>query len=164
MMPEQASFLENLYHEHFQELAVYANYYLRNWDQAHIAAQDAFRIAFEKIDALEASQNPIGWLKNTVKNVCRNMIKIETRRTRREVSLESLYPDDPRLSYEMQPELHFSDLKAHMSDEDFCLLKRLAVDGASYVDVAGEFGISTWACRKRKKQIEEFLKKFFEEN
>lgn len=164
MMPEQESFLEKLYHEHFQELAVYANYYLRDWEEAHIAAQETFRIALEKIEALEASPNPVGWLKNTVKNVCRNMMKKEARRARREVPLESLYPDDPKLSYEMQPEISFSDLREHMSEEDFYLLQRLAVDGASYVDVAGEFGISAWACRKRKKRIEQYLKKFFEED
>lgn len=163
MMPKQEIFLEKLYRAHFQELVVYANYFLRNWDQAHIAAQETFHIATKRINSLEASPNPIGWLKSTTKNVCRNMIKVQARRARREISLDSLYPDDPRLSYEMQPEINFSDLKAHMSEEDFCLLERLAIDGASYGEVAEEFGISTWTCRKREKRIEKYLKKLFEE-
>ena len=56
MKPEQEATLERLYRTHFHALEVHAYRFLRNWDDAHVAAQETFHIACEKADALTAAE------------------------------------------------------------------------------------------------------------
>lgn len=94
MMENQDKFLEELYRSYFHILEIHAYHFLGNWDDAHVAAQEAFHIACEKIDALMKSENQIGWLKNTVKNVCRHMIRDKQRQRLLLISLEELTDKD----------------------------------------------------------------------
>ena len=75
MRPDQDSVLESLYRAHFHEIEIHAFRYLGKWDDAHVAAQETFHIACEKIDDLMKQPNRIAWLKNIAKNVCRNMYR-----------------------------------------------------------------------------------------
>lgn len=49
--------------------------FTRTADDAHVAAQEAFHIACEKIDAFMKPENQIGWLKNMVRNVFHRMLR-----------------------------------------------------------------------------------------
>ena len=40
-----------------------------------------------------------------------------------------------------------------ISDDEYTLLKRIVIDGISYVEAAKELDISMWACRKRVQRI-----------
>ena len=90
MKPDQDAILETLYLAHFRELEIHAYRFLGNWDDAHVAAQEAFHIACEKIDVLMKSENRIGWMKNAVKNVCRHMMRDRQRQKVLFSSLEDL--------------------------------------------------------------------------
>ena len=120
MRPDQDSVLESLYRAHFREIEIHAFRYLGKWDDAHVAAQETFHIACEKIDDLMKQPNRIAWLKNIAKNVCRNMY-----RARKDT------------------------YKGTISDSEIMLLRKIILEGMSYLDAANELGIGMWACRKR---------------
>ena len=90
MRPAQDAVLEKLYRSYFRLLVVHAYRTLGNWDDANFAAQEAFHVACEKIEQLAISENQIGWLKNTVKNVCHRMIRERNRQALLFSSLDDL--------------------------------------------------------------------------
>lgn len=90
MKPEQDQALERLYRTHFHALEVHAYRFLRNWDDAHVAAQETFHIACEKADALTAAPDSLKWLKSTTKHVCQNMRRTKQRQQMLFTSLEEL--------------------------------------------------------------------------
>ena len=93
MKPEQEATLERLYRTHFHALEVHAYRFLRNWDDAHVAAQETFHIACEKADALTAAPDSLKWLKSTTKHVCQNMRRTKQRQQMLFTSLEELGED-----------------------------------------------------------------------
>ena len=90
MRSDQDALLEKLYRSYFRLLVVHAYRTLGNWDDANFAAQEAFHVACEKIDQLADSENQIGWLKNTVRNVCHHMIRERNRQALLFSSLDEL--------------------------------------------------------------------------
>ncbi len=54
-------------------------------------------------------------------------------------------------------------IRALLTPEEFCLLKRLTIDQASHLEVAKEFGISVYASQKRLERIRKKLIKHFPE-
>ena len=64
--------LEQLYREMYDWLLGYANASLSNPSRAEEAVQETFRIACDKQTTLLESDNPKGWLVNTLKGVLRN--------------------------------------------------------------------------------------------
>ncbi len=163
MMEKQDMFLENLYHRYFRALVIHAYRYLGSWEDSNVAAQDAFQIACEKIDVLMASDNAVGWLKNTVKNVCYRMMRERNRQTLLFTSLEELTDAElPIVDDEMgvQPT---DILDGLISKEELALLKRIILDGASYAEAAKELDCDVWACRKRvQRAIDKLHKKYRE--
>ena len=63
--------VSQLYHEMHDMLFSYANSVFKNKDLAEEAVQDTFRIACGKVESMLTSNNPRGWLVNTLKNVIR---------------------------------------------------------------------------------------------
>ena len=64
---EQQNRLSELYRENFVPLLCYARSILRDHDAAEDVAQETFQIACRRADQLFASENPDGWLMNTLK-------------------------------------------------------------------------------------------------
>ena len=154
MRPEQDIFLEKLYREHLRELEIHAYVYLGDWDLAHIATQDAFHTACIRIEVLMASPNPVGWMKNTVKNTCRNMIRTRKRHLKLFLSLEELCPaEEPAyIDLTLQSD-EIQEITEELTPQEYDLLKGIYIDGASFLEMADELGISMWACRKRVERI-----------
>lgn len=159
MRPEQSEFFERFYRDHFDELVIYANTFLHNSDHAKIATQDAFHTAVRKIDDFMDSPNPIGWMKKTVKNTVRNMIRARERQIKMVISLEEL-PVEPSSTdkYDIMPSV-LDECGRVLSKEEVYLLRRIAIDGVTYVEMSDELGISVWACRKRVQRMMDRLRK-----
>lgn len=148
MRPDQDSVLESLYRTHFHEIEIHAFRYLGKWDDAHVAAQETFHIACEKIDDLMKQPNRIAWLKNIAKNVCRNMYRARKKQLSLFVSLDSLEGiHEPGQSDDVFDPL--DTYKGTISDSEIMLLRKIILEGMSYLDAANELGIGMWACRKR---------------
>lgn len=164
MGPEQEVFFEKLYREHFREIEVYAFRYMKNWTDAEAVAQEAFHIACKKIGTVMQSENPMGWMKLTAKNVAREMIKKQQRQMALFVSIEELTREiaDPRSAEEPAKEI-LEVCASAVSPEEFRLFYRVVVEGVPGKEAAKAEGISVWACYKRiertEKKLREMLKK-----
>ena len=149
--------IERLYLQLYPLLFEYARSSLSSDSLAEEAVQDTFRIACQKPEAMINSPNPEGWIMNTLKNVLKNTTRNQniSRRilldyfasninditvTNDRVGLEILYED-------------VADL------EEFKMVKAMALEGKSYLEMSQELGISMAACRKRMQRARETLRK-----
>lgn len=149
--------IERLYLQMFSMLFEYARSVLPNDALAEEAVQDTFRIACQKPESLCTSPNPEGWLVNVLKNVLCNMERsrgiakrilhgyfaaniTELTTTNDKVAVEILYDD-------------IADT------EEFKLLKEMAIDGRSYLEMSQSRNISIDTCRKRVQRAKETLRR-----
>jgi len=149
--------IERLYLQLYPLLFEYARSSLSSDSLAEEAVQDTFRIACQKPEAMLNSPNPEGWIMNTLKNVLKNTIRNQniSRRilldyfasnlnditvTNDRVGLEILYED-------------IADL------EEFKMVKAMALEGKSYLEMSQDLGLSMAACRKRMQRARETLRK-----
>lgn len=165
MLPEQDTLLDQLYHEHFKYLVGYAFHYIHDWGKAEEVVQEAFCIASAKVTKVMESDDPLRWLKTTVKNVARNMKKHEAYQRSLILYLEELEssPSAPDMLSGMDI---WEFCEQIVGKENFQLFKRIVLDGVSYLEAAKELGIGIWACHKRvqrtSKALRDGLKKYFE--
>ncbi len=165
MLLAQDAFLDQLYHAHFQRLVGYAFHHIHDWGKAEEAVQEAFCIASAKVTKVMESDDPLRWMKATVKNVVRNMKKHEAYQR----SL-ILYLEDLKSSPSAPDVLSGMDIwefcEQIVGKENFQLFKRIVLDGLSYLEAAKEPDISVWACHKRvqrtSKALRDGLEKYFE--
>ncbi len=149
--------LSGLYLEMYPLLFEYARSSLLNNALAEEAVQDAFAIACQKADALFASPNPKGWLVNTLKYVIANTRRSRDTATR--ILAEYLEIDADEITAtkdSLDLSLLYGDLAR---TEEFRLIKEMALDGKSCLEMAKARNIRVDACRKRIQRAKEFLRK-----
>ncbi len=149
--------IEQLYLQMFNMLFEYARSTLSNDALAEEAVQETFRIACQKPEALCASPNPEGWLVNTLKYVLRNMERSRNIANRIlcgyfAANITELTATNDRVGVE----LLYDDIA---DTEEFKLLKEMAIDGRTYLEMADARRISIAACRKRVQRAKETLRK-----
>ena len=149
----ELQFLEQLYRQHYQRLLLYAKAIVKNEHLAEEAVQDTFHIACSKIADLRRSENAAGWLVQTLKNVLRNM---ERTHSSLYAALQNRLPyEEHHLGGERDEENIDLLYGGILTEEEFRLLRYIAVDKYSFLEVSEEFGISLEACRKRFQRIKE---------
>lgn len=156
---DQNILIEQLYREMYHQLFTYARSALNDVSFAEEAVQDTFRIACAKITALETSPNPKGWLLNVLKNVIRNMRRSQIQITK--LAMEAMMHDSvtaPEGS-EHTVDLMYSDV---IPREEFLLLKRIALERLTMLELSQELGISVEACKKRVQRARNKMKKELE--
>ena len=125
-------------------LHVYALRVMEDAALAEEAIQDAFCIACARREQFLTSPNPQGWIMLTLKHVMQNMLRTQAK-LKTLLSLEqgeSLPAGTPEL---VSVDLLFGDLSG---SEDFRLLKRIALDRCTMLELAEELGISVEACKR----------------
>lgn len=153
----ELQFLEQLYRQHYQRLLLYAKAIVKNEHLAEEAVQDTFHIACSKIADLRRSENAAGWLVQTLKNVLRNM---ERTHSSLYAALQNHLPyEEHHLGGERDEENIDLLYGGILTEEEFRLLRYIAVDKYSFLEVSEEFGISVEACRKRFQRIKEKMRK-----
>ena len=141
-------------------LFAYAVTLLGNAATAEEAVQESFRIACMKPEALIRSDNPVGWMVNTMKHAVRNIKRTQLRR--RIGATLSLDDDEVFLAQPGRPDeyadVEFSDL---MTDEEYRMLKWHVLLDVSIKDIAETMDISEETCKKRiqrtKKRVQKIL-------
>lgn len=157
MNAEQNELIEQMYLEMYEMLLCYARCSLEQDALAEEAVQETFRIACLKPDALCDSPNPKGWLINTLKNTISNMKR--SRENARRLLAEYLATQSKEIvlsTDRISLEVMYENLAGL---EEFKLIKEMAVDGRSHLEMARARGISVNACKKRVQRAKEFLKK-----
>ena len=119
--------------------------------------QETFRIACQKPEELLNSPRPEGWLINTLKHVISNMIRNKAIANR----ILSEYIASQTQEYsESADRIRFEILYENICEmEEFQLIKEMAVDGLSHLEMAEKRGISVAACKKRVQRAKEILRK-----
>ena len=147
--------VEKLYKEMYPALHVYALRILGDEALAEEAVQDAFCIACAKREQFLSSPNPEGWLMVTLKHVMQNMLRTQAKLQR----LLSLDEGErmPAESVELvSVDLLFGDVAG---SEDFRLLKRVALEQCTMLELAQEMGVSVETCKKRVQRARKRLQK-----
>lgn len=167
MAPMQREDIAAFYRTHLHNLIIHAYTYTNDWDLAKDVVQDAFKKTLEpqKTGEFLSSQNPVGWMKNMVKNTARNAVKARSRELERLTPYDDLH-DEPTTVDHYPSEEEAQTLGrclGRLSKEELALLRRVALDKVSYLEAARELGISVWACYKRVKKSREKLRGILEE-
>lgn len=164
MNPEQTQWLEQLYHDYYGKLTIYAAASLRNQSRAQDMVQDTFHEALCHMQTLMEHPNPGGWLMVTLKNKLREEERRQRRYMHRFLSLNTdLLKEPGRQDPEIEdtgPSL-LEQIREALTPEEYLLLKRLTIDRASHLEVAREFGITVYASQKRLERIRKKLQKRF---
>ena len=157
MTTDQSERIEKFYLEMYDLLFIYARNALDNESLAEEAIQETFRIVCMKPDEFFSSINPKGWILNTLKFTIQNM---KRSRDKANVLLsqylaahsQSITFSEDRISLEVTYE-------NVAQTEEFQLIKELAVDGKSHLEMAKSRGITVPACKKRVQRAKEFLRR-----
>lgn len=153
---EQRRFIEKMYLEMFELLMAYACSSLESESIAEEAVQETFRIACMKPEAVINSPNPKGWLINTLKNVIRNTKRKQAGALK--LLSEYLASQSSRAGFSedsISLEVNYGSV-AEL--EEFKLIKEMAVDGISQLEMAQARGISLDACKKRVQRAKKYLR------
>lgn len=157
MTAEQEEFFTEIYLERRKPLLEYATSVLRNYAVAEEAVQQAFEIAWRKIDDFQNSPNPRGWIFNAVRFVIRN-IESRQRTERRVIStLDEYRPDLVAAPADNLPlRVHFGDM---VDLPQFQIVYEAEIVGRSLAEIAKDMGISEAACKKRAERARKYLQK-----
>ena len=148
--------LEQMYREMYPTLYAYALRILKDHALAEEAIQDAFCIACAKREQALSNPKPRGWLMLTLKHVMQNMLRSQRKLQR----LLFLAAGEEQPTMEAPELLDVDVLFSDLSDsEDFRLLKRIALDQCTIVELAQDLGISVEACKKRVQRARKRLQK-----
>ena len=157
MNPEYSEKIEKLYLEMYEKLMAYAGSSFSEESLAEEAVQETFRIACQKPEQLCLSPNPQGWLVNTLKLTIRSIKR--NREYARQLLSGYLMERQEEGAYS-EDRLRLRLLYENLADtEEFKLIKEMAVDGRSHLEMAQARGISVNACKKRVQRAKEFLKR-----
>ena len=149
--------LHQLYVEHYSYLYRFARRFV-NPDLAEDLVQETFLIAQKRLDRVTSSENPTGWLINTLKNVIGNTYQ------KRQFIYTELSPD--AIADESGEYVHsINDMYAGLiDDEALSLLIWIYCEDTSYQEAANRLGISLDSCKKRIQRAKQALKKAIEKN
>lgn len=162
MNPEYSERIEQLYIEMYNMLITYARCSFEEESLAEEAVQETFRIACQKPDKLCESLNPKGWLVNTLKFTIRNMKR--SRENARRILSSYLIVQEECVALpedKLCLQVMYGDV-SHL--EEFKLLKEMAIDGRSHLEMANARGISVNTCKKRVQRAKEKLKRKIKQN
>jgi RNA polymerase sigma-70 factor (ECF subfamily) len=157
MNADQNDLIEQLYLEMHDLLIAYARCALQEESLAEEAVQETFQIACQKPEELFDSLNPKGWLVNTLKNTIRNMKR--SRESSRQLLARYLAEQSKNITFS-EDNVHFEIMYGNVANtEEFKLIREMAVDGKSHLEMATARGITVAACKKRVQRAKEILQK-----
>ncbi|MBM6723133.1 RNA polymerase sigma factor [Pseudoflavonifractor phocaeensis] len=82
MQADNRAIFESYYRKYYSQIVIHAYRFLQNWPMANEAAQEAFLIAWRRFEVFQSSENRIGWLKVTAKNVALKLLSVDAPSTR----------------------------------------------------------------------------------
>lgn len=156
MDSEYSEKITQLYLEMYDMLVSYARCSFEEESLAEEAVQETFQIACQKPDKLCESLNPKGWLVITLKFTIRNMKR--SRENARQLLSSYLIAQKDCVAFSEDKlclQVMYEDI-AHT--EEFKLIKEMAIDGKSHLEMAEVRGITVSACKKRVQRAKETLK------
>ena len=159
MDAENSAYIEQLYCTHYRALYVLAYAILRDRPSAEAAVQEGFVVACRKIGDLRHSEDPLRWLKSTVRHRALHILEARRRTAELFTSLADLTPG-------VEPaELDSTDFelvelcKGAVSESELAFFLRIAKGETTFPEEAVLQGIQLPACYKRFERIRDRLQK-----
>ena len=157
METNQKHLIEHLYLEMYDMLLAYARSAVDEESLAEEAVQEAFLIACRKSDELSRSPNQKGWLVKALKYTICNMKRSRAAASRILSTYLTTRMSEASFS---EDKISLEVLYENMADlEEFKLIKEMAIDGKSHLEMAQRRGITVSACKKRVQRAKELLQK-----
>ena len=139
----------------------YAKAVLKSTSLAEEAVQEAFRIVCSKPESIFCSEQPKGWIMNTLKNVIRSEKRMYANFSK---LIIRLIPEEGAvplgIGFDDYSGVEYSDL---LSDEEFRLMRLIVLQNYTIREAAMELGISVEACKKRVQRTKKKLQKALDE-
>lgn len=148
---------EKIYKKLYEQLLICAISTLKDNGLAEEAVQDTFRLAYVKEKEFFRSKNKKTWLFKTLKNVLKNVTKMQNRRKKFMLMYSEQYEtlNKSFVEDEISIDLLHDDL---LDDEEFQLIKKIIIENKKNIEIADELGISVEACKKRIFRAKKNLK------
>lgn len=157
MNAEQDKFIDALFRKLYRFLLNYAESSLKNESLAEEAVQETFAIACQRADCVCGSENPEGWLVETLKRVIRN---IERRQQTAKKIISELAEYRPDLAAAPGDPVDLKLCYGNVANtKEFQLVYAIAVEGRSCIEISEAEGITALAFRKRLERARKFLQK-----
>lgn len=157
MNEQQREQIAALYVEMYDGMMTFAQLKLKEESQAEEAVQEAFRIACLRAEQMLQSPNPRGWLVNTLKFTIKNITR--SRESTRLLLSRYLATQSDAVVFS-EDKVSLEVLYENVADlEEFKLIKELAVDGKTQLELAENRGITLAACKKRVQRAKKTLQR-----
>ena len=137
---EEAALIEQYFREYYELLFKYAYRLLHDRNSAEVAVQETFLVASRRIDKLEESEKPIGWLFNVLKYTIKSIERDRAMVQQYCVSLDDV--TIPTVDEPVPDELN-------IADPDIVLLRRFYVEGYKLSELAEEMNTTVSALKMR---------------
>lgn len=167
MSSEQDLSLESLYRSSFNQLKTIAYSQIRNMPMAEELAQETFLVALKDYEVFREHEQPLAYLKKA--------LNYKIREYNREVSRyhKLFFSMDRELTAEVKAPSNSSPISAPgilemaretLTDDEWYILWKFAMEGASHLQIAKSLGISVPASYKRLERIREKLRNVLPEH
>lgn len=156
-------FIAEFYHTYYRKLYVLAYAILGRRAEAEAAVQEAFAAACRKPEELMHSENPVGWMKGTVRRRALHILEDRKRTASLFISLEALHPGiEPSCLDSGDSELA-EFCRSVVTEDEFAFFLRIAGGASTYPEEAQRQNITLAACYKRFERIREKLQRALRE-
>lgn len=150
-------FIAEIYSTYYRKLYILAYSILRKQAEAEVAIQEAFVVACQKPEELMRSENPVGWMKSTVRHRALHILEEQKRTASLLMSLE-LLDHSKELSYSDNSDSELVDFyQSIVTEDEFAFFLRIAKGSASFREEAQRQSIKLTTCYKRFERIREKL-------
>ena len=156
-------FIAEIYHTYYRKLYILAYSILGKQAEAEVAVQETFVVACQQPEKLMHSENPVGWMKSTVRHRALHILEDQKRTASLFMSLEVLN-HNKALSYSVSNDSELAQFCQRVVTEDeFTFFLRIATGLSTFLEEARRQNIKLTTCYKRFERIREKLQQALSE-
>mgnify|MGYP001024592165 FL=1 len=156
-------FIAEIYHTYYRKLYILAYSILGKQAEAEVAVQETFVVACQQPEKLMHSENPVGWMKSTVRHRALHILEDQKRTASLFMSLELLdHSKEPSCSDSSDSELA-EFCQSVVTEDEFAFFLRIATGLSTFLEEARRQDIKLTTCYKRFERIRERLQQALSE-
>ena len=153
MGTREETFLTNFYHNYHGKVFLHAYAILKDRSNAEVAVQEAYLVAWRKIDEFMNHENPLAWMKRVIEHTSLHILRELGRTKAVLIPLEELTPNkEPTTIEHSDFELREQCLQI-ISKEEFYFFLRIASGQTTFIEESERLGINLSTCYKRFERI-----------
>jgi len=123
---------------------------------AEDAVQEAFAVAWEKIESLVGMVSPVGWLFGTLKNIMKKNMAEMHKFQKLLLSLDEYNCVEQAITDNIDPTILYEGI---ISNEEYIILEKLYIHGYTYKELANEMNVPVSTVGMKAKRAKEKFRK-----